>query len=421
MPKKGFIGVDGKARKSKKIYLGVDDKARKVKKIYIGDANNKARLAWTSELYRYIVTRNRSTSENAMAQSLEVKNPTSFTTLTSPNASRSVHVLFDSKNRRFVAVEGEGDAYDQNPAKVYTMPEDGSVWTYIGTITRRGATPPTLDSDGTLMWASRITGGSASYDLYVYTAQISAGKVTQTKRAKLTSYANLYGFSKIEKVGSYYMTVGRAYDSGVCAIYYSTSITAEAWNVNNFSSGSYETSSSSYLGRYYGCPVMYYNGKYYFARKSRKETGSSTIISWSDIFYFYAGTDITSLGKKLEYIGNLSSQPSNPDAMVKGKTYWYVNDNNKASDAYVLNSVGVWVMDAENVDGSKSITDNIHKVSSFNPGTESIDVVEYDGSRFHLATRTRYFYSDDGINYTAVALPGGSTLNAGGIAVSLPE
>lgn len=49
---KGFyIGVDGKARKVKKVYIGVDGVARKVKKAYIGDENGKARLCWTSDFY----------------------------------------------------------------------------------------------------------------------------------------------------------------------------------------------------------------------------------------------------------------------------------------------------------------------------------------------------------------------------------
>lgn len=44
MPDSGGI-----ARQAKKIYIPVDGVARKVKKIYVGDAENKARLAFSSE------------------------------------------------------------------------------------------------------------------------------------------------------------------------------------------------------------------------------------------------------------------------------------------------------------------------------------------------------------------------------------
>lgn len=39
-----YLGVDGKARKVKKIFYGIDGKARKVRKGYIGDENGKAQL-----------------------------------------------------------------------------------------------------------------------------------------------------------------------------------------------------------------------------------------------------------------------------------------------------------------------------------------------------------------------------------------
>lgn len=41
-----YCGVDGIARKVKKMYVGVDGKARKVKRVYCGDANGKANLVW---------------------------------------------------------------------------------------------------------------------------------------------------------------------------------------------------------------------------------------------------------------------------------------------------------------------------------------------------------------------------------------
>ena len=44
-----YIGdSNSKARKIKSAFIGIDGKARKIKKIYVGDANGKARLAWQS-------------------------------------------------------------------------------------------------------------------------------------------------------------------------------------------------------------------------------------------------------------------------------------------------------------------------------------------------------------------------------------
>lgn len=48
MAKGIYLGVSSKAQKIKKAYIGVDGKARKIKKMYIGDANNKARLFFSS-------------------------------------------------------------------------------------------------------------------------------------------------------------------------------------------------------------------------------------------------------------------------------------------------------------------------------------------------------------------------------------
>ena len=46
MGKNLLVGVNGTARKAKKIYLGIDGKARKVKKIYLG-VEGKARLVYS--------------------------------------------------------------------------------------------------------------------------------------------------------------------------------------------------------------------------------------------------------------------------------------------------------------------------------------------------------------------------------------
>jgi hypothetical protein len=47
-----YVGVDGKARKVKKLYVGVDGKARKVKKLYVG-VNGKARLVYSADQFTY--------------------------------------------------------------------------------------------------------------------------------------------------------------------------------------------------------------------------------------------------------------------------------------------------------------------------------------------------------------------------------
>ena len=48
MSKRTYIGVENVARRVKKAYIGVDNKARKIRRAYIGDANNIARLMFTS-------------------------------------------------------------------------------------------------------------------------------------------------------------------------------------------------------------------------------------------------------------------------------------------------------------------------------------------------------------------------------------
>ena len=49
MSKNLFVGVDGKARKTKDFYIGINGKAHKIVKAYIGDENGKARLFWEKE------------------------------------------------------------------------------------------------------------------------------------------------------------------------------------------------------------------------------------------------------------------------------------------------------------------------------------------------------------------------------------
>ena len=49
MSKNLFVGVDGKARKTKEFYVGVNGKAHRIVKAYIGDENGKARLFWDNE------------------------------------------------------------------------------------------------------------------------------------------------------------------------------------------------------------------------------------------------------------------------------------------------------------------------------------------------------------------------------------
>lgn len=49
MSKNLFVGVDGKARKTKEFYVGVNGKAHRIIKAYIGDENGKARLFWDNE------------------------------------------------------------------------------------------------------------------------------------------------------------------------------------------------------------------------------------------------------------------------------------------------------------------------------------------------------------------------------------
>lgn len=66
MAKGAYIGVDGKARKIKKLYIGVDGKARKIKKLYIGDANGKARLCWASFTNQIMAVYNSTSGQKLM-------------------------------------------------------------------------------------------------------------------------------------------------------------------------------------------------------------------------------------------------------------------------------------------------------------------------------------------------------------------
>lgn len=51
MAVKTYVGSDGKAKRVKKMYVGVGGSARRVKKAYVGDANGKARLVYSLNVW----------------------------------------------------------------------------------------------------------------------------------------------------------------------------------------------------------------------------------------------------------------------------------------------------------------------------------------------------------------------------------
>lgn len=73
MPKKVYVGVEGKARKVKKMYVGIENKARKVKKAYIGVAG-KARLFFSSGELSYYGTATALSDERATKAATTVGN-----------------------------------------------------------------------------------------------------------------------------------------------------------------------------------------------------------------------------------------------------------------------------------------------------------------------------------------------------------
>lgn len=101
----------GIARRAKKIYIPVDGVAHKVKKIYVGDAENKARLAFSSEYVwkKYV-------SKNSYTQTKYEKwtSGISFSTLTLfPNVS-STFAVEDSDGGGWQFDVGSGFNYNEN-------------------------------------------------------------------------------------------------------------------------------------------------------------------------------------------------------------------------------------------------------------------------------------------------------------------
>lgn len=110
-----YTGVDGKARKVKKLYIGVDGKARKVKRAYIG-IDGKARLFFSAEkvlkLYQTMISQRVPTADNYSiagpvggyafyAGGMNTNSSTSITTAAILNASLTSSVTSSLSTGRY--------------------------------------------------------------------------------------------------------------------------------------------------------------------------------------------------------------------------------------------------------------------------------------------------------------------------------
>lgn len=126
MAKNIYVGIDDKARKTKKMYVGVDGKARKAKKVYIGDANGKARLAWSADNDKIFIAMTPSPTSSGTTYYTSTDGKT-FTTRTSPNPfPYNNPICYVSSRKAFYAVmHGGGTAYN------ICKSVDGVSWTVL--------------------------------------------------------------------------------------------------------------------------------------------------------------------------------------------------------------------------------------------------------------------------------------------------
>ena len=120
MSKNLFVGVDGKARKTKEFYVGVNGKAHRIVKAYIGDENGKARLFWDNE-------------SNIAENSLEFVSDNSFTmnttklwdgTLTYNNGNG--WTIWDGSQISSGNISGRQRIYFRGSNNTYIMGTNGS-------------------------------------------------------------------------------------------------------------------------------------------------------------------------------------------------------------------------------------------------------------------------------------------------------
>ena len=120
MSKNLFVGVDGKARKTKEFYVGVNGKAHRIVKAYIGDENGKARLFWDNE-------------SNIAENSLEFVSDNSFTMNTNKLWNGTIEynngngwTAWDGSEISSSNIDGRQRIYFRGSNNTYIMGSNGS-------------------------------------------------------------------------------------------------------------------------------------------------------------------------------------------------------------------------------------------------------------------------------------------------------
>ena len=120
MSKNLFVGVDGKARKTKEFYVGVNGKAHRIVKAYIGDENGKARLFWDNE-------------SNIAENSLEFVSDNSFTMNTNKLWNGTIEynngsgwTAWDGSQISSSNIDGRQRIYFRGSNNTYIMGSNGS-------------------------------------------------------------------------------------------------------------------------------------------------------------------------------------------------------------------------------------------------------------------------------------------------------
>lgn len=221
-----YIGdSNSKARKIKSAFVGIDGKARKIKKIYVGDSNGKARLAWQS-----------------IVEAGSVKF-TSSTTWTVPSGIKKIDIFCCGGGG------GAGGSYETITA--------GSSWSnkyYYGSCGAGGYTATKLSYDVTPGQQLEITVGKGGTAGLYYCYQNNNGEITNfgttTSSSGMTN-GSAGGMSKVVLNGTTIISANGG-NGGIKG-------TPNAYYVNGVNGGSGSSSSGARIDDN-GAFFMYFPG-----------------------------------------------------------------------------------------------------------------------------------------------------------------
>ena len=391
------LGENDVAKKGKRAYIGVGDLAKKWKKAYIGDANGVARQFFSGNVYRFLYTSSGQVDNEYKLYESNVKPPVTFASSTSPAQQGNYNnLLYDKDNERFILISVSNSA--SRAPYFYTVPEDGSTWTYVGqgssTNNLFRSSKPFLNNNGTISYTYKE--GTGSGNNYYYGA--TCFEVTDTVTGKGRFYCAPRGKDQstgAKSVNGY--TVGMdTYSTGATMDYISGATGTSTYITLESASTKTDRNSKCLMGGYYGCPVHYANGIY--------------SVSWMR----YVGSNYYVYTKRASNMADLGdSNPSSKRAfsvssgayssmafIYDDKLVFIVNGTGSYSGTY-MNSTGVWVMDL--TEDLASITAPT-KVSTWCISAPTVANVVDDGENVYITAGNTMYYSPNLVTWTAVSL-----------------